>query len=352
MYLGDWERGLKFDWASVYPWLYKNAIDPDGPRTYLAEYMHQDWISDFIPIVNRSPPLQAVQPTPDHARIQLGRSRPRRLHAEAGQDPGCADVPSSLAELPERLRPLRWLHPGPTADGEWISPFDPREPYYNFMMKEASAGPRCGWSLTTFRGSSICSAAATRSMPSSTSSSPRPIRPKAYAATAPGSSASTFREISRTSRRLTTTTGAASPGRLRSLLGDPPPHVRQRLDGYAFPGMDDQGSTSSWYVMSALGFYPVDPSSPDYIMGSPVFDEATVHMGKGKDLVIVARNNSAKNIYIQSATLNGKPWDKPWFSHHDIENGARLVLTMGPAPNPRWGSAPQDAPPSMSLPSR
>lgn len=85
--------------------------------------------------------------------------------------------------------------------------------------------------------------------------------------------------------------------------------------------------------MSALGFYPVDPSSPDYILGSPIFDEATIHMAYRHDLKIVARNNSATNVYIQSATLNGSPWAKPWFSHSDIVNGGRLVLTMGPQPN-------------------
>jgi len=120
--------------------------------------------------------------------------------------------------------------------------------------------------------------------------------------------------------------------------------------GLAFPGMDDQGSTSSWYVMSAMGFYPVDPSSPDYIMGSPIFDDVTIHMENGKTLEIIAHNNSEKNIYIQSATLNGKAWNKPWFSHADIASGAKLVLEMGPQPNKRWGAAPNSVPPSMSEP--
>jgi putative alpha-1,2-mannosidase len=120
--------------------------------------------------------------------------------------------------------------------------------------------------------------------------------------------------------------------------------------GFAFPGMDDQGSTSSWYVFSAMGFYPVDPSSPDYILGSPIFDQVTLHMGNGKRFVIVAHNNSAANPFIQSATLNGKSWNKPWFSHSDIANGGRLVLNMGPVPNKRWGSSPDAAPPSMSKP--
>ena len=118
--------------------------------------------------------------------------------------------------------------------------------------------------------------------------------------------------------------------------------------GYGFPGMDDQGSTSSWYVMSAMGFYTVDPSSPDYILGSPLFDQVSLHLGNGKTFRITARNNGEQNLYIQSATLNGKPWNKPWFSHGDIANGGELMLTMGPAPNKAWGSRPEDAPPSMS----
>jgi predicted alpha-1,2-mannosidase len=122
--------------------------------------------------------------------------------------------------------------------------------------------------------------------------------------------------------------------------------------GYGYPGMDDQGATSSWYVMSAMGFYPVDPSTPHYIIGSPIFDTVKLLMGNGKALEIVAENNSAANLYIQSATLNGSQWNKPWFSHDDIKNGAKLVLKMGPKPNFSWGNARGAAPPSMSKSSR
>ena len=100
--------------------------------------------------------------------------------------------------------------------------------------------------------------------------------------------------------------------------------------------------------MSAMGFYPVDPSSPNYILGSPIFDETTLHMGNGHVLKIIAKNNSGRNMYVQSATLDGKLWSKPWFSHADIANGGTLILMMGPEPNKRWGSAPELAPPSMS----
>jgi putative alpha-1,2-mannosidase len=111
--------------------------------------------------------------------------------------------------------------------------------------------------------------------------------------------------------------------------------------------MDDQGSTSSWYVLSAMGFFPVDPATENYEIGSPIFDDVIIHLGNGKDFEVVANNNSAKNIYIQSATLNGQPLDRPWFTHKEIAKGEKLVLNMGPEPNRNWGSAPDAAPPSM-----
>jgi putative alpha-1,2-mannosidase len=97
-----------------------------------------------------------------------------------------------------------------------------------------------------------------------------------------------------------------------------------------------------------MGFYTVNPATQDYIIGSPLFKEVTIHLGGGKDFVIVARHNSDQNIYIQSATLNGKPLDQPWFNHSDIAAGGKLVFEMGSTPNEKWGSAPEAAPPSMS----
>jgi predicted alpha-1,2-mannosidase len=114
------------------------------------------------------------------------------------------------------------------------------------------------------------------------------------------------------------------------------------------PGDDDGGETSSWYVLSAMGFYPVCPGSPVYEIGSPLFTRTVIHMGNGKDFTILADHASAQNKYIQSATLNGKPLDKPWFGHADIANGGTLVLEMDDHPNEQWGSAPEDAPPSLS----
>lgn len=115
------------------------------------------------------------------------------------------------------------------------------------------------------------------------------------------------------------------------------------------PGDDDGGETSSWYVLSAMGFYPVCPGSPVYEIGSPIFAKSSIRMANGREFTIIANHVSAQNKYIQSAQLNGKSLDKPWFAHAAIANGGTLVLEMGDKPNKQWGSAAEDAPPSMSL---
>ncbi len=116
------------------------------------------------------------------------------------------------------------------------------------------------------------------------------------------------------------------------------------------PGDEDWGAMSSWYVFSAMGFYPVCPGSPTYNIGSPIFDEIKISLESGRTFTIRALNQSPHNKYIQSATLNGRVLNKPWFTHADIAEGGTLVLQMGPHPNKSWGSAPDAAPPSMSQP--
>ncbi|MFO1513829.1 MAG: GH92 family glycosyl hydrolase [Verrucomicrobiota bacterium] len=114
-------------------------------------------------------------------------------------------------------------------------------------------------------------------------------------------------------------------------------------------GNDDCGQTSAWFVFSAMGFYPVDPASGDYILGSPLLDKVTLkldskHYG-GRSFTVIARNNSAKTPYIQSATLNGKAITRSWISHAEVAAGGKLVLTMGPTPNKAFGAAAADRPP-------
>jgi len=128
-------------------------------------------------------------------------------------------------------------------------------------------------------------------------------------------------------------------------------HTMERLfkasaDG--LPGNDDCGQMSAWYLFSALGFYPVCPGQPTYEIGSPMIKRAIIHLGNGKDLEIIAHNVSKENKYIQKAELNGKPLDRPWFWHSEIEKGGKLVFWMGKEPNKKWGSDPKSAPPSIT----
>ncbi|MFZ2021249.1 MAG: GH92 family glycosyl hydrolase [Terracidiphilus sp.] len=129
--------------------------------------------------------------------------------------------------------------------------------------------------------------------------------------------------------------------------------VRQLMDVWygdgplGIPGDDDGGETSSWYVLSALGFYPVCPGNPIYEIGSPIFAKSIIRLDNGKLFTILANHVSSRNKYIQSAQLNGKPLTGAWFTHAAIANGGTLVLEMGDSPNIKWGSAPEDAPPSQ-----
>lgn len=102
-------------------------------------------------------------------------------------------------------------------------------------------------------------------------------------------------------------------------------------------GNEDMGSLSSWYVLSSMGFYPVTPGSPFYSIGSPLFGKTIIRPAEGVEFVIEAENNSPVNKYIQSATLNGEPLDKPQISHGDIMKGGKLGFVMGPEPNKDWG---------------
>jgi len=121
-------------------------------------------------------------------------------------------------------------------------------------------------------------------------------------------------------------------------------------DGW--PGDEDQGQGGAWFVMSALGLFQTDGGcrvDPIYEIGSPLFDRAVVrldpHYYKGGQFIIETNNNGPRNMYVQSATLNGKPLDKPWFYAREALDGGRLVLNMGPEPNKTWGARAEDAPP-------
>ncbi|WHO39862.1 GH92 family glycosyl hydrolase [Sphingobium sp. AP49] len=350
LYLGAWKRGIPFDYAGVWTYLRKNATDPRGPRGYLAEYDRQGWIADIVPQGNPSPPYAG------------GKAGAATTMEYAWDDHALADYAGRLGKGEDQRRFLKragnyanvfdrstGFVRGRTADGKWIAPFDQQEPYYNFMMKEAS-----GWStlwlaphdvkglMTLLGGREAFNAKLDQFFAT-------PYAPTGICRDCTGLIGQYVHGNQPDQQVPYYYDWSGQPWKTQAL-------VRRILDemygsdaaGYGYAGMDDQGATSSWYVMSAMGFYPVDPSSDVYMIGSPVFDHVRLEMGGGKALEIEAKNNGAANIYIQSMTLNGKPWTRPWFRHADIKDGARIAFVMGNKPNPKWGSAPADTAPSMS----
>jgi predicted alpha-1,2-mannosidase len=349
MYLGDWERGIPFDYASVYEYLRKNAMDPAGPRGDLAEYLKQGWVHDDF-MERPSPPNADGHAGVDKTLEYSWDDYAMALYArKLGKEEDYRMFLARAHNYTNVFDPGTGFMRGRKPDGSWISPFDPCEPYYNYMMKEASGWQNFWLVPHDVKGLMNLVGGRESFQKKLDVFFNTPYRPKGVARDVTGMIGLYCQGNQPDQQAAYYYDYAGQPWKTQEL-------VRKILRlmygsdkyGLAFPGMDDQGSTSSWYVLSAMGFYTVDPASPNYVIGSPLFEEVKLSLGKGKSLVIQARGNSAKNCYIQSATLNGKPWNKPWFSHADIANGGVLAFEMGAKPNPAWGSAPEAAPPSMT----
>lgn len=117
-------------------------------------------------------------------------------------------------------------------------------------------------------------------------------------------------------------------------------------DGYC--GDEDNGQTSAWYVFSALGFYPVCPGTDQYVMGAPLFQKATLHFENGNTLLIQAPENSEKNLYIESMTVNEQNYTRNYVTHSMLQQGGRIEISMGDEPNRHRGISADDAPYSFS----
>lgn len=117
-------------------------------------------------------------------------------------------------------------------------------------------------------------------------------------------------------------------------------------DGYC--GDEDNGQTSAWYVFSAMGFYPVCPGSNEYIIGSPIFDKVSVHLENNKTLLLKFYNNSKNNRYINSITVDGKEYDKNYFTHELLNSGATIEYKMSDKPNTSRGTKDSSFPYSFT----
>jgi predicted alpha-1,2-mannosidase len=118
-------------------------------------------------------------------------------------------------------------------------------------------------------------------------------------------------------------------------------------DGMA--GNEDVGQTSAWFILSSLGFYSVDPVSGNYILGTPLFERATIELGNGRRLAIRARRTDPGDMYIQRFSVNNRPVNRAWFHHSEVEQGGELVVELSSAPNREFGADAKSIPPSMKL---
>ncbi|WP_175524963.1 GH92 family glycosyl hydrolase [Streptomyces sp. CAI-85] len=117
--------------------------------------------------------------------------------------------------------------------------------------------------------------------------------------------------------------------------------------GQGYHGDEDNGEQSAWYLFSALGFYPLVMGSGEYAVGSPLFKKATVHLENGRDLVVKAPKNSAKNVYVQGLRVNGRAWTSTSLPHSLLAKGGVLEFDMGPKPS-SWGTGKNAAPVSIT----
>lgn len=122
-----------------------------------------------------------------------------------------------------------------------------------------------------------------------------------------------------------------------------------RNDLMGVPGDEDGGGMSAFVVFSMMGFYPVTPGLPMYVIGTPFFENIEVNIGDNKKFRIITENLSDENKYIQSATFNGQDWNKSWFSHDELMKGGTLKFVMGKKANRNWASSYESVPPSQNM---
>ena len=117
--------------------------------------------------------------------------------------------------------------------------------------------------------------------------------------------------------------------------------------GQGYPGDEDTGSTSAWYVLSALGLYPLQVGTPSWLITSPLFRSATINLPEGRKIIIRAPSNSPENVYLQGLRVNGQSYDRTWLPHDLLVAGAELDFDLGPEPS-TWGTGSEAAPPSLT----
>jgi predicted alpha-1,2-mannosidase len=326
------------DYGQAWPIFRKRAFENDADG--VGEYRRLGYISS-------DKTVEAVSKTLEYAYDDWAMA----TLAEAA---GAADDAKVLRERSRNYRNLFDAEKGfirpRLADGRWAEPFDPREMGHSSRWRDFTESN--AWQATflnqhdlyRYMGMFGGPAAFERKLDELfTTSSELPPDAPADIAGLVGQYAH-GNEPSHHIAYLYAYTGAhhKTQARVRMLLKS---MHRAEPDGLA--GNEDCGQMSAWYLMSALGLYAVDPVSGVYVFGSPLFDRVQLQLAAGRTLVIEARNNAPEHSYIQSVRWNGRAYSRVWISHAELSSGGHLVFELGPKPNPAYGAALEDRPPSF-----
>ena len=318
-------KGIRnFDVPAAYRLMRHNAFDQPATfaeyqeghgRRALDDYMKLGYIPLENPVAEAFHKQEQVSRTLEYAYDDFALARVAKA---LGHDDDAAVLMKRAQNYRNVIDPQTGFARGRHADGTWITPFDPGKPakyiteglpfQYTFFVPQDMAG------LIQLEGGNAPFAAKLDELFAKNyyDHGNEPSHAITYLYDYAGQAWKTQEHVADISGKW----------------------YQDRPDGLA--GNDDAGQMSAWYVLSALGFYPVTPGIPAYEIGTPLVPAATLHLAGGKTFRMRADGVSATNKYIQSATLNGKPLERFWLRHSEIVSGGELVFRMGPLPNKAW----------------
>ncbi|MCK5565684.1 MAG: GH92 family glycosyl hydrolase, partial [Planctomycetes bacterium] len=330
-----------FDIEAAYSYLKKNQTDrsitDSRHMQFLDEYLDNGYVStvDPVPTETRKPSRSAVAKTMEYA---FADGVMAILAEELSKTADAKMFRARSKNYKNVYEPTTGIMWGRKPNGDFVQPVKPMEPFHTYLFRESNA-----WQQTWFVPHDIAGLAELMGGRQGCIDKLDEFFSKPY-------------EPEGTLIDIGGMIGQYNHGNqpdhhapyIYNYLGQPwktQKLVREIMDkmyrGNVYTGMDDCGEMSAWYVWSSMGIYPFNPSSLVYPIGSPIFERVTIHLPRfkygGVKFVIEAKDVSKTNVYIQSATLNGAKYDKPWISFWEIAGGSTLVLQMGPNPSD-WGT--------------
>jgi putative alpha-1,2-mannosidase len=352
---GAYARGLRdFDVAAAYEALRRSATDFKAGWERVADYRRLGYITTEA--ATKAGPVDSVPGRPDVVNRTLGYTYEDYCIAQIARALGRQDDYEYFMSQSGNYRllfdPVTGFMRGRRPDGFWAAPFEPSDPFAQSFYREGTAWqylwlvPHDIEGLIRLLGGREAFLRKLDEFFSTPYNPPQPMRD----ITGLIGQYAHGNETDRYVPYLYTYAGA--PWKSQQIIRRIMRELHKPVPG-GLCGMDDNGYLTGWYVFAALGFFPVEPASGNYVIGSPVFSKATLHLkepdGSGQgEFVIEAHNASDDNIYIQSATLNGKPLERAYFHHSALFPGGRLVFEMAATPNKQWAANPEAAPPSVT----